>query len=662
MVSLYAMRLQELSCTIFGRVIWCWQEEQKEGSDAAQERFKQEDDQSQHQRDDALWTSTKAGYCRSLVAGEKVEAQRRDALPRMILRMPYNGQWIVLSEDELATRLKSSKPEVVRCAKWFDTTYHDSYLKNPVAYFLAHGGGVDYINDRTSRMCMLTSGVQCGKTTALLAKLALRAVPTSPDWPVYKYGKIKYVPWEGSIRMMMASYEWHHVRTNLWPKLCELLPVDELREYSPKWKSAMARRKFKTVSEHSPCCKLSCGTTIDVFCYRSPPECFTSTTYQGGGFLDEQPPQHVISGLFDRGQNSATFQLNVSCTPEQLPGCAWTGAGSWIQKAWDGIDTMGMTIGRYKIDRKDIPLAIVDEEARARIYYKHITYPLSTGNQRAIRSGHSHYYGTFESSEGLVYDNWMPGVHWITPFDIPPHWTHYRAIDPGRVDPTCALWAAISPWGDCILYRCYYEAGLGIRDNAKNIIKASGNSIQQIEPDYAVEEFAGETYGFTVMDPRTHASPSQDAGRTLGEVWASYGLSSSAASGKRNDVAIPMVKEWMELIPGHTHILVRMGIQKEVMGADLKPMTSAPRFYVFNTLTPFREEIEAYINKADKPNEPADKQRDHAMTCMKYLLLEGPRYLGPTAAQLNPTLPVETTLQSILKYTSPKKRRLYEYH
>jgi len=587
----------------------------------------------------------------------------------MIYKLPAKGRWWVYSDDELTAMKRSGDPQQVKGAAWFEAMYHDHYQKNPLSFFLAHGGAIDFINDiNTNKLCILWAGNQDGKTFAGLCKLAMRVTRNIPEWEAFTFHGLKPRKWDGPQKVMVSSYEWLHVRNNLWPKICEILPVDELREYSPKWTSAMARRKSKLVSEHNPTCKLANGSVIDFYCYRQPPEVFEGPTYDAA-FYDEQPPEYVHNGVVARGQNQPGFQENVFCTPHQVKGLAYTGSGTWIHKAWESGSANGMTVGRYRIEKDDVPDAIVPKAQKALNYERLITAPLRTGNLKAIREGRSRWFGTPESSEGLVYDNWIPSIHWITPFDIPKHWTRCRAVDPGRVDPTAVLFGAVSPWGDLVLYREYYESGLGIADHCKRIIAASGNTRDKVwegedgNGNIAAqweEQFTGEEYSYTVMDSRSFAQPSNETGVTLGMVWAAQGLRCRAASGMRNDPAISMVKEWFEIDPNRTHILVRMGIQPEVIAPDGNPLKGAPRIYVFNSLRKFREEIDAYVNKADKPDDPAPNQQDHAMTALKYLVLAGPRYLGPSQRMLNPV--IGDTLSSIQREAKCVSKKMYEYH
>lgn len=562
----------------------------------------------------------------------------------MLWKMPHKGEWIVTDSELITANMKSSDPAIAAAAKWFYDVYNGEYQKNPLQLFLAHGGAIDFINDMTSQLAILWAGNQDGKSYALLCKLGLCAIKNDPNWHCFQFNKLVPRKWDGPKRIMVCSYEWLHIRTNLWPKLAAILPVDELREYSPKWTGPMAKRKFKVPTDKSPSVKLACKTILDFYCYRQPPECFESATYDYV-FCDEQPPVHVHEGAFMRGQNQLGFQENISCTPHQVKGLAYTGAGSWIHRAWDGVDTKGMSIGKYRIQKDQIPDAIQTPEQKKATYHRLIEAPQLSGDMKQIREGRSRYYGLPESSEGLVVGSWIPCIHWITPFAIPKHWTQGRAIDPGEKDPCAVLWWAMSEHGELVITQEYYEKNRSIYDNAKAIIQKSGNTYHDDSPVYdnngnvsirRVEDFTGQEYLFTVMDGRTFKQPARrEAGLTLGQVWASAGLRCIPASGMHNREAWMLVNEWFSCTQGVPHILVRMGIEKQILGPSGLPATGAPRIYVFNTCHHFREELESYVNNADKPNEPAPNQQDHSMSALKYLVLAGPRYCGPSLADLS---------------------------
>jgi len=192
----------------------------------------------------------------------------------------------------------------------------------------------------------------------------------------------------------------------------------------------------------------------------------------------------------------------------------------------------------------------------------------------------------------------------------------------------------MSPWGDLVLYREYYESGPIFSECVKDIIAASGNDRIQTDvvPDadggtraYWEEVPRTEEYEFSVMDGRTFKQPHHDAAETIGQYWASLGLPCIAASGRKNELAVPLVREWFEPKANREHILKRMKIQDEVLGEDGKPLTMAPRICVFNTLRHFRTEIEAYVNKPD--SETPVKKNDDLMTALKYLVLANPQWV-----------------------------------
>lgn len=583
----------------------------------------------------------------------------------MIYEMPWQGRWLVFTDEQLAAIKSNPDPAKAKLAEWFLYQFHDVYKKNPLSQFLAHSGGLDFINDWASNVSILWAGNQQGKSAALIAKAALRAIPNNPDWHCFKHNKIVPLKWNGPVRIAINTYEWMHHKRNLWPAICKFLPLDELREYHPDWNGPMSRRKRKEPAwNQTPTCKLSCGTIIDFYCCRQPPECFESVPYDFWA-NDEQQTEQIFDAQWSRGSSKKQFQIGIACTPHKVQGRSDTGAGGFIARMYKGIETKGLSIGRHIINVDEVPDVVMPPKTRAENYHKYITYPMQTGNQKAIREGRSRWFGEPESSEGLVYDNWLPQIHFIEPFEIPTHWTRVRSIDPGRVAPTAVLWGAMSPWGDLILYREYYEAGLGISDNAKRIVEASGNQLREVgrsrdsnnnEIAEYEEIFTKEEYLFSVMDGRTFKQPSNETGTTLGYVWARAGIRCIPASGMRNSEAIPIVKEWLEIRPERQHILIRMQKADKIIGAGGVPIVGAPRMYAFSTLRHFRKEIECYSNKEDNPDEPADRQEDHLMTAVKYLILAEPRYAGP----IDPAYQKKSWhLDSPLPQ---RGKRRYEYH
>lgn len=556
----------------------------------------------------------------------------------MLYKLPFKGKWYVQTDEQLLNAKDKVAAEAFRAQ-------YERYRSNRISFFLAHGGAYDFINDYETPLVALVSGNQQGKTFSLLAWFILRVIKCDPTWPCFTHMGDKELvcpPWDGQVHACVASYRWSHIQGNIWPKFAELMPMDELKEYSPHWEPRTMGKKRRNPNFQSgkPSVRLyESGSLVDFGAYHQGQVAFESFTYDVFAG-DEQMPNGHRKAIRARGLTADRFQFGIGCTPHCVPGQPETGAGTWLDLLWRGHNPEGLVEGKdykfYGIKMEDVPLCIISQEKRDEWYDECIVQPRLSGDPKAIRAGESRWFGTFESTEGLVYDDWNKSLQWIDPFPIPPDWTRYRVLDPGEVSPTGALWLAMSPWGDGILYREFYEAGLGINKNCVQIIEMSRNRRDKVDEkrkpdgvDFIYEEQqTGEKYVWTLMDSRTFASPSDDPAETLGTAYRRHGLMCRHASGMRNEHAIPLVKEWFVPQEGRVHILVRMKIRKEFIDPGTgEPITKAPKLYVFNTLKHFLSELEGYRDVKSKI--------DHLMTSLKYLLLQKPRYMGKEMAKVD---------------------------
>lgn len=555
-------------------------------------------------------------------------------------KLPWKGSWKIFTDKDLKEMEAAGDSDSAEYLRFL----YSEYDKNRISFFLAHSGQVDYINDNETTMVVLLSGNQWGKTTSMLAKLILRLIPTDPSWPCYNHGKssLKYVPWSGNQRCMMSSYELKtHCRTVLWPKFCELMPVDILKEYSPKWKPKDSRQKQRRPNWNSPFIEFrELGSSLHIFAYSQSQESFESATFD---FIaaDEQIPPHLISGAFSRGLGSDNFQIAQACTPHKVEGRSDTGKGSWLDKVVHGFLDPGFKVKAYYINPKEVPDEVVSAEKKKVYYDKYVTIPIKTQNFKQIREGRSRWFGEFESSEGLVYDNWDRSIHLIDP--LPVEWirkncTLFRAFDPANTEPWAGLWAGVTAWGDIILYREYYQSGLSMIDNVKNIISESGNKRIKVSETqssdggmYPIleEEMTTERYGFSVMDGRTFKQVQGQDRETYGDTYARLGLACVAADGMHSKDAIPLIKQWFEIDESHTHLMYNLKLMKpdSIMDPSGNVMKGAPRILVFSNLIHFIAEIEGYNWKTGQEI-PVDKD-DHLMSCLKYLILANPYYDAP---------------------------------
>jgi len=384
---------------------------------------------------------------------------------------------------------------------------------------------------------------------------------------------------------------------------------------------------------------LANGLTWDFYAYGQPGSAAESCTYQFWAF-DEQVRLSFFDGAFARGTGVDDFRVAIAYTPVKIDGWAESGSGTWLHKLDNGTETRGLNFKVYFSGMKDVPDAIISAEKKKEYHHKYIIAPQKTGNLKALRSGRSRWFGEYEAGEGLVYDNWIPWVHLIDEFPIPPEWPRVRSVDPGRVEPFAGLRVAISPWNDFILYGTYYESGLGLEENVKKLIEFCGNRrekvdcIRDMDGNARViwrEQFTNERYLFTTIDPRTYATDSDRDGLKIGQVIADMGLDCIPGSGMHNERAVVLVKELLEIKKDRTHILVRMKIKDKITDKEGMELHGAPKWYVFNnpSNTAFVSEISGYVNRSVGDKEkPVDKD-DHCMTAWKYMILADPHYVGP---------------------------------
>lgn len=200
----------------------------------------------------------------------------------------------------------------------------------------------------------------------------------------------------------------------------------------------------------------------------------------------------------------------------------------------------------------------------------------------------------FALSGELIYPMFSERIHCCEPFKIPPEWTRYMAIDPGVRNPTAILWGAVNPEGEIFFYREHYKPEWTVEQHAKEIKRLEGD----------------EKIFRRLIDPSAWNRNPIDKRTIAGE----YNLHKIYCQPAVNDVesGIERVTQW--LLPDER--------------------TGNPSLYVFNTLMNFLDEIRQYRweeltgKQAEKrdPKEAPMKLRDHLMDCLRYIIIDSPRY------------------------------------
>lgn len=232
---------------------------------------------------------------------------------------------------------------------------------------------------------------------------------------------------------------------------------------------------------------------------------------------------------------------------------------------------------------------------------------LSSDLKRALVDGDWNFVA------GAYFDCWRDDDHVVRPFEIPEHWTKFRAVDWGSARPFSVGWWAIAsettkapdghviPRDAMIRYREWYgakEPNVGLKMRAQDV--ALG--IKSRTP-------GNEKIAYTVCDP---AMWIEDGGPSIAEMFESQGLYCTKADNKR--------------IPGWVQVRNRL------IGMDGKPM-----LYVFSTCTALIRTLPALQHSDVKPEDVDTDGEDHAPDEARYACQSRPWTAGkPTVKPGNP--------------------------
>ena len=495
---------------------------------------------------------------------------------------------------------------------------------NPLQFFMPNGSaGLDFLNDTTSSLKMFVAGNRYGKTTISIIDMLLDIVPCNPEWLIFKENGVKFRPYDGVPRNWgCASYMWRHITTTVAPLVIQWAPDEVLGVYA---KSAKKRREVN--AEKRPFIELTNDAKVQFFVYEQPQENFESAAL-AGWMWDEQPTEAKFDGADERTR-TLHGRHNVAMTPHKVKGRADTGAGTWLHAAWKGDVSKGHSIGRYKAHTFDNPDWNYPESDKNKAFVKWVVEPAKHHDRKKLDEGRSRLEGEFHSASGLVYDDICEDIHFIQPFQIPEHWTKYRAIDHGHKNPTAAVMAAVTPSNDVIVYDEYYCAGKTVYENAKAIVEQSGNTLYLQErrsdiggnTEYDVyEESRRVPFEWTKLDGRSFNFGDPATGRKYGELYRDAGIDVTPARGGDHTVRVPLVGEFLRVDYDRPHLITK------------KP--GGAKVYFFTTCKHFKSEIMSYHWAEEKEttlgvSDPKPvKKNDHLVNAVEYLLMSGPTYRG----------------------------------
>ena len=568
--------------------------------------------------------------------------------------IPLNGKWQEWYENDIQDGL-NSKDKATRDFWGNRASDYNDFLRNRLAYYLPHCDGADFINDRENDLCLLTKGNQNGGTSHGIAFILFRSLKCGPDWHTFKNHGIKYYPFQGPKRVLIATWSWDNMKQAIWPEFLKLMPRDELGEYAPNFgdpdlfpEEAISGLKAKSVSFNSNVgkefvAKIS-KSQFFFRVYTQPQHAFESTQFDLA-LCDEQIPEDKFDGLDERGRTRPNFQVCFPLTGHKLPGFPDTGKGGWIyRKLYLVQDTKGHSLAKYKLWIDGVPDILYSKEQKAIALEKHVTTPRANKDKKAIRIGEARYYGGFEGESENVVDNFDREQHVIGRFELPPNVTYYRGIDHGRVRPTACVVAAMFPWGDILISHEYYEKGKVVPYNCPKIVEMCGNRRLKLETQedevtgtswtIYEEEFVKMNFASSVMDSRSFVAKVPDRDITVGQLYNDCGLSCTPAHGIVGKDSIPLFQRWLEVDTTRKHFMWHAHNHHYITDEDYANWlkirggveTGGSKLVVFGDLRFWIMEVETWMNKGET-DKPLD-ENNHLMDATMYVLSENPYWQG----------------------------------
>ncbi len=213
--------------------------------------------------------------------------------------------------------------------------------------------------------------------------------------------------------------------------------------------------------------------------------------------------------------------------------------------------------------------------------------------------------GSFDAFEGQVYSDFRRDVHVVRPFRIPGNWERHIRIDHGFRNPAAVLLFAISPDGDCYVYREMYVREYLI----KEIIKGNAKEKKVGLVDYIKGSGSFKT---AKIDPSTKARRGGSGESDYDEYRRHWPTELPVLGMAKNDVQV--------------------GIDRVKSYLKVNPKNNKPSLYFFDTCTNVLEEITTYRYPDLRPNQQGQKAEnekpikvdDHALDALRYMIVDLP--------------------------------------
>lgn len=198
-------------------------------------------------------------------------------------------------------------------------------------------------------------------------------------------------------------------------------------------------------------------------------------------------------------------------------------------------------------------------------------------------------YGNWDIFDGQYFTEWKREKHVVTPFILPKEWRRYFAMDYG-LDMLAGYWIAVDEAGNAYVYREVYQSGLIISEAAK-----------------VIRDFTPEDENvYAWIAPPDLWNRRQDTGRSVAEIFASYGIPLVKANNDRVQGWFDL-KEWLK------------PVQNEFG-------TESPRLKVFSNCTELIRTLPGVQIDKKNPNDVSKEPHEltHAPDALRYFVAGRP--------------------------------------
>jgi hypothetical protein len=239
-----------------------------------------------------------------------------------------------------------------------------------------------------------------------------------------------------------------------------------------------------------------------------------------------------LAKLFATLRSPANVPARFRCTANPGgPGHSWCKA-RYIDPAPSGMVPIVEEIKNplsgevFKRERVYIPSRVSDNVSLSPDYVANLVLS-GAGSPALIRAW---LEGDWNAIEGAFFSEWAAYKHVIRPFEVPYHWTRFRAIDWGTARPFSIGWYTVASEdffhdgrmirrGSIIRYREYYGAR---RDHTGQTVPNEGVRLPASEVAQRIIAMSeGEPIEYTVIDPATF---SNTGGQTIAEAFMVHGI------------------------------------------------------------------------------------------------------------------------------------------